>query len=495
MSGKIKLGIVQSAPLTADLSRNVRQIVQGYRACLERGANLVIASAYSLCGSGLLDLADRNSFLQQTETAIEYLSQELGDTPLLLGAYAPMPGLFPVDIEDDEDELFDASIPQLYIPRHGIIVPFLLENNSVTELENADVVDINGYSVYVDVDNETVVIDDLQPDIIVHLPTEPWHAKAAHTDETERRWEADTNGVPVVCVRHVGTSNGELYGGGSGIYLPGNCTHTRLPFFESETEVVSLHDAGTAKALPADDELLAQAIIRGIRDTVNNNAYNGVCIPLDEPESALLAALSAEAMGTSHVHGVTFCGNTHIADSLSIHATSLQLSTLPEELAKAANISKTDILNARLQNTLLTTYAEQNDLMPLSAITRHDLMMNNFVLYGNAGGYLAPLGNLYCMDTYLLSKYFSEKYASLFGTLKEPAHPEQDRIIHELADKNIAANQLLSDYVCPFKENDVRQVQRRIIASAQKRTQIPTVLYVDEASQRKAYPLNHRLND
>lgn len=495
MSGKIKLGIIQNAPLTADLNQNVRLIVQGYRACLERGADMVIASAYSLCGSGLLDLADRNSFLQQTETALEYLSQELGDTPLLLGAYAPMPGLFPVELEDDEDDLFDATIPQLYIPRHGIIVPFLLENNSVTELENADVVDINGLSVYVDVDNETVVIDDLQPDIIVHLPTDAWHAKAAQTDETERRWEADTNGVPVVCVRHVGTSNGELYGGGSGIYLPGNRTHTRFPFFEAESRSVSLSAAGDAKALPADDELLTQAIIRGIRDTAHNNGYYGVCVPLDEPESALLAALSVEAMGKNHVHGVTFCGNTHIADTLRFHVTSLQLSTLPEELAKAANITKTDILNARLQNTLLSTYADQNELMPLSAVTRHDLMMNNFVLYGNAGGYLAPLGNMYCMDTYLLSKYFSEKYASLFGTLKEPSHPEQDRIIHELADKNIAANQLLSDYVCPFSENDVRQVQRRIIASAQKRTQTPTVLYVDEEKLRKNYPHNHRLND
>ena len=122
-------------------------------------------------------------------------------------------------------------------------------------------------------------------------------------------------------------------------------------------------------------------------------------------------------------------------------------------------------------------------------------MLGNYTIYGESCGYLAPLGNLYEIDLYLLCHQLREKHSEIIPAMPIPAENGQDRIIHELADKNIAANQLLSDYVCPFKENDVRQVQRRIIASAQKRTQIPTVLYVDEANQRKTYPHNHRLND
>lgn len=488
MTSNIKIGIIQNAPLTADLSRNLRQIVQGYRECLDHGANIIIAPAYSLCGAGLQDLADRHSFLQQTEAALDALSQELGSTPLILGAYAPMPELLTAD--DDEED--DYTGPQT---QHGVIVPYLLENNSVTELENGETVDINGAEVYVDVDEEVVIIDDMAPDIIVHLATQSWYANAAKDDETNRRWEANTNDVPVVCVHHVGTVDGEIYAGGSGIYLPGNKTHTRLPFFETANRAVSLGAGGNANAIPQDEELLALALERGIRDTVHQNGYLGACILLDEPQSYLLAILCAEALGAANVHGLTFCNNTRCADILNINVKALALDNVSAQIANSSDISAQDILRVRLQAAMMTTYADQHALMPLSCITRHDLMLNQFVLYGNTAGYLAPLGNMYEMDTYLLSQYFSEKYAALFGTLNEPTHPEQDRIIHELADNNISAGALLHDYVCPFKEDDIRMVQRRIIASAQKRTQIPPVLFVDKKSERKHYPTHHRLND
>lgn len=489
MTPNIKIGIIQNAPLTADLSLNLRQIVQGYRECLDHGADIIIATAYSLCGAGLHDLADRTSFLQQTEAALDALSQELGSTPLILGAYAPLPGLFPTDYDDDDEDTTTGTC------QHGILVPYLMENDSVTELENGETVDINGVSVYIDVNDEEVVIDDMEPNLIVHLATKSWHANAAKEDEANRQWEANTNGVPVICVRHVGTANGSIYGGGSGIYLPGKKTHARLPFFEPAAQSIALCAAGKAKALPQDEELLAQALERGIRDTVLHNGYVGACIILDEPQSCLLAALCAEALGAANVHGVTFNNNTTCADILNLKVKSINIDNITKELAYTADLAAHDVLSARLKTTVMTTYADQHGLMPLSAITRHDLMMNSFVLYGNTGGYLAPLGNMYEMDTYLLSRYFCEKYAALFGTLKEPAHPEQDRIIHELADNNISAGALLHDYVCPFKEEDIRMVQRRIIASAQKRTQTPAVLYVDKESERKEYPTHHRLND
>ena len=88
----MKIGIIQTTPLTADFSNNVRQIIQGYRDCINHGATLVVASAYALCGAGAKDLASRTSFLQQAETAIEYLSSELGEVPLITASYVPKIG-------------------------------------------------------------------------------------------------------------------------------------------------------------------------------------------------------------------------------------------------------------------------------------------------------------------------------------------------------------------------------------------------------------------
>ena len=74
----MKVGIIQNSPRTAYFSNNLRHIVQGYRACLDHGAELVVASAHALCGPGLYDLAMRDSFRNQMQLALETLSRELG---------------------------------------------------------------------------------------------------------------------------------------------------------------------------------------------------------------------------------------------------------------------------------------------------------------------------------------------------------------------------------------------------------------------------------
>ena len=126
MTKKLKIGLVQNNPITADLTLNLRQIVQGYRECLEHGADIVIASAHALCGAGVKDLAKRHSFLQQTEDAIETLAAELSNTPLILGAYT-YPKSFIRIFEDDEDCNGETSIVH-GTPEEGELVPFLLED-------------------------------------------------------------------------------------------------------------------------------------------------------------------------------------------------------------------------------------------------------------------------------------------------------------------------------------------------------------------------------
>ena len=66
-----KIGIIQNAPLPGDFSNNLRAIVQGYRECLDHGADIVVAPAAALCGLEPQSLATRSSFLAQTQAAAE----------------------------------------------------------------------------------------------------------------------------------------------------------------------------------------------------------------------------------------------------------------------------------------------------------------------------------------------------------------------------------------------------------------------------------------
>lgn len=485
MSTHLKIGLIQSSPTTADFPNNLRQIVQGYRECLDHGADLVIASAYALCGAEPKSLANRASFLQQSEAALENLARELGETPLILASYTP--------IFTDDSEYEYASQPT------GVLSPMLLEGGEITELSEMDTVEICGCSVYLDFSDEVFKSDLTESeidnvDLIVHLSTAPWYAGAAANEEEQYRYEAQDSAAPVVCVHHAGTADGNIYGGGSAIYSPVGTTIARLPFFENCNRVISINSPTRAKVLPTEQELLCRALERGIRDTVRQNGYGGVSLNLDSPNADLLAAICTEALGSSNVVGFSTKSESHIAQTLKITCHTLPIESAQSQAAAFADIDCEE-LRARICSALQMTLAEKRGLMHLSPLTRRELMTGSYTLYGESCGYIAPFGNLYEMDLYLLRQHLHEKYATLFGPLKEPDTPETDRIIHELTDCNISATALLHERICPFSENDVRLIQRKIIASALKRTQAPMVLHADRPSERHDIPVAHRMND
>ena len=154
-----KIGIIQTAPLPGDFSNNLRAIVQGYRECLEHGADIVIAPAAALCGLEPGNLATRRSFLSQTQLALDSLSKELGTAPLFLAAYAQTISNEEVYVgvvgEDDAD-----SDPWMENERSIVMVPYMVEKNCVTELEENRNFNILGSEVRVFLSNEEQLPDE-----------------------------------------------------------------------------------------------------------------------------------------------------------------------------------------------------------------------------------------------------------------------------------------------------------------------------------------------
>ncbi|MCQ2371214.1 MAG: hypothetical protein MJ058_04075 [Akkermansia sp.] len=477
-----RIGIIQNAPLPGDFPNNLRALVQGYRDCIDHGAGLVVAPADALCGLEPQDLAERPSFEEQTQRALDALSAELGAAPLILGAYMRF-------IADDE--LWDGMLGEDDGERDSLerrrtaLVPYLLERDTVTELEDNTVMEIDGLRVYVRLGEGEILPEEDEFDLMVHLGCTPWHATAAADLHDTMRWEATTNGTPVVYCAPVGTAGGNIYGGGSFIVSAQGKPLLRLPFFEPASKVADLETGRPCAALPEPQELLRRALERGIADTVRNNGFTGACVPLDHPNGTLLAALAASALGAQHVCGISFAKDAPAAKALGI-AIRQPEAPADENLPAATQ--------ARVRAAHCTAAAEELGYMLLCPLARQDIMLGNFTLYAETCGGLAPLGNLYEMDLHLLRGLLREERADLFGALAEPPHPETDRIIHELADRNTPPSELIHNSPL-FREEEVRRIQRRIIASALKRTQLPTVLRVDSPAERLQIPATHRLND
>ncbi len=477
----MKIGIIQSSPLPADFSNNLRHIVQGYRACLDHGAEIVVASAHAMCGPGVHDLVQRDSFREQMELALQTLSRELGDAPLVLGAYSTI-----LDEDSDENEPI--------LPR---LTPYWLENDMVDELENGELTEWQGLQLCITTDDAPMQpgMDDC--DIIIHTASSPWYAALPTEENERRRQEALNNEATIVYASCVGTSETQVYGGGSAVYSPTGKTLLRLPWFERENRTVGItppyREASVSDTSPA--AILALMVQQGIRDSVRQYGYAGVCIPMDFANSELLLALAIEAVGRSNVFCVTFDGASDLADKLGLECKKMDADSLFQVARAQLGSEETHALTSRLKACLLSTYSDSRGLMLLSPLGRREIMLGQFTLYGESCGILAPLGSLYEMDLHMLRCELKERNTALFGTLSASPAPEQDIIIHALADCNISAGRFIRENNFGLQENEIRAVQRRIITSALKRSQFPFVLQAASPAEYHCIPSAHRLND
>jgi hypothetical protein len=79
----MRLGLIQPNVTTGDFSRNVRALIEAYRACLDGESGFIIAPAHSLTGPLVGNLRLRSAFPREHEAALNYLSLELAQTPLI----------------------------------------------------------------------------------------------------------------------------------------------------------------------------------------------------------------------------------------------------------------------------------------------------------------------------------------------------------------------------------------------------------------------------
>lgn len=481
----MKVGIIQNSPRTADFSNNLRHIVQGYRACLDHGAELVVASAHALCGPGLYDLATRDSFRKQMKLALETLSRELGTAPLILGAYSTREeGDFAW--EDEESSSFSPTL-----------TPYFLENDVVEELTNGELLEWENRRIFITTQDTPVQPGLDSFDMIVHLGSEPWYAAMLQQEEIARQNEALNNEAAVVHAACVSTAESFVYGGGSGIYSPTGKTLMRLPWFDAESRVTDIappyREASTTKETEA--ATLARMLQQGIRDTVRQYGYGGVCLSMDSPNSTLLAALAIDALGSANVEGVSFGNGEDSARQLGISCRTLDIAPMLQQANELLGNEEEYTLKARIQASLLSTHSDSRGLLLLCPLSRREIMLGHFTLYGESCGMLAPLGNLYDMDLHMLQQEYRERYSHIFGTLAEPEAPQKDIILHALADCNVSAGRFIRENNFGLEENEVHQVQRKLIASALKRSQLPFTLQVSAPDEQLRIPSAHRLND
>ena len=445
----MKIGLVQNKAIAGDFSGNLRRVVQGCRACMDAGAELLVASAQALDGAFPGALTERSSFLLQAQAALKALSAEI-NRPLIIASYAAPPHKSPA------------------LPR-----PYLLHSGEVQQLSNHSCTQVNGLSLFIDIG------PDLQAPPaatsaqgILHLPTDEWLPRQWEKQLAQIPVEAAEHSCDVLLVRGVGHSMGQLQAGGSMAASGHGKGCMYLPLF-SEAESVWNPDA--RHSAPAPQPTLLQAAVFSLRELLQESGREAYAVPLDEPHGDLLYALACAAVGAQQTLGLTMS-----APGSYKH---------PHKVTRITGTPQLK-LTRRQRAALLYDYAEEHDLLLLNPHSRNDFLLGRCTAPATLFGTFAPLGGL--ADTEIaqlraeLAKHHPHLQHNSLTTLHAAQEEELELLLQGCSPAEIIARRGGDEY-------QLHRTLRLLTQAAQENSTRPPYLHIHAAVSQ--LPPHHRLSE
>jgi NAD+ synthase (glutamine-hydrolysing) len=261
-------------------------------------------------------------------------------------------------------------------------------------------------------------------------------------------------------------------------------------------------------ALLDDLEQMRLALELGLRDYVDKNGFREVVVGLSGGiDSALTAALAAEALGADRVHGVSMPSRfssegtrgdaARLAESLGIDFRELPIEEVvgdfEQALAPSFDGRPRDLteenLQARVRGTLLMALSNKFGWLVVATGNKSELSVGYATLYGDMAGGFALLKDVFKTDVFRLARHVNERAGRELipvsiierppsAELRDdqldedslPPYAELDRVLEAYVELDRSREELLAD---GFDADVVERALAMIDRAEYKRRQAP----------------------
>ena len=537
----MKIGLAQINLVVGDFPGNAKRILAAYRECLEAGAELVVTPELSLVGYPPRDLVFKSQFVPKCLQALDYLAGEIREVPLLVGYvdhhHPSRPGKpfrnAAAWLEQGEIRhriwktllpTYDVFDERRYFEPGESSEPIVWKDKrfGVTICEDIWTEDYLQRPFY---DRDPV--DELTAkgiDILLNLSASPFHLGKPRLRRAMIGGVARKAKVPVVYCNAVGANDQLVFDGHSLVTDATGRVAAQLPGFEIACRVLDPFEPVENEA-PFDDcdpEQLYRALVLGVRDYVTKCGFSSVCLGLSGGiDSALTAAIAADALGPENVVGLTMPSpyssrgsvddSFALAKNLGIQCTEVPI-VAPFEAIKATmapvfggkpeDVTEEN-MQARIRGLLLMSLSNKDNHLLLTTGNKSELAVGYCTIYGDMCGGLAVISDLPKIRVYEVSRWLNrEREIIPWNTIDKPPSAElrpdqkdQDTLPpYEVLDKILALYvefQLSSDEIISrgYDETTVRWIQRRVDLNEWKRHQAAPGLRVTS----KAFGIGRRM--
>ena len=461
---RARIALAQIDTCVGDLAGNAQAVLAWSHRAADAGARLVVFPEMTLTGYPIEDLALRASFRRGARTALDRLAarlveEGLGHLTVVVGtvgerergprndAQADAAARASVRATNQAVVLQGGTVLARYdkhhLPNYGVFD----ENRIFTPGDDVCVVDVLDRRVGV------VVCEDIWQDggpvaaladedlsLLVVLNASPYEEGKGHVRTALAARRAREVRAPVAYVNLVAGQDDLVFDGGSFVVGRAGQLLASAPQFVEHLLVWDLGEddepehAGTqARPLEADEEVY-RALVLGLADYVRKNGFRSVVLGMSGGiDSALCAAIAADAIGGQRVVGVSMpsvYSSGHSKDDAADLAARIGADYRVQPIAPMVDAFQGQLhlqglaeenLQARVRGVTLMALSNAEGHLVLATGNKTELAVGYSTIYGDAVGGFAPLKDVDKSRVWALSRWRNQ--AALDGVFRSDEVP------------------------------------------------------------------------
>ncbi len=534
----LRIALCQVDVVVGALDSNVDLLLSALDEANQADCDLAVFPELAICGYPPEDLVYKRAFVEDNRAALASVAAATADCAAIVGYVDADP--------NNPDVLLNAAAICANGEVKGVYFKQGLPNYDVfdekryftpgTELPLWSIAGVTvGVTICEDMwieDTPCVPMADGGAQMIVNINASPYHQ-----DKIEQRNEildalVAKTGTAFVYLNLVGAQD-ELVFDGASVVIDSSgkkvaragqfVEHVHVADFQvAEPKEITLpvHEV-TSRTSPSRSDLppklvpllpplheIWEALVTGCRDYVYNNGFTDICFGLSGGiDSAVTAAIAADALGPRHVHAVMmpsrFSSDHSVSDSeVLCHNLGISSQIIPIEPAHQAFLEMLDPsfhgsepglteenLQSRIRGVTLMALANFNRWLVLTTGNKSELAVGYSTLYGDTAGAFAVIKDAWKTQVYALAEDYNKRAGRLVipeGIITKapsaelrpdqrddqslPPYDKLDPLLKELVENNKTASELVAD---GYDLETTQRIARLVDIAEFKRRQSP----------------------
>ena len=431
-----KIALAQLNPIVGDLAGNAAKLRTARAEAGRQGADLVVYPELFITGYPPEDLVRKPAFAAAARSIVEALAAETGDGG---------PGVIVGTIWAEDGKLYNSIAlldgGRIQAVRHKVDLP----NYGVFDEKRVfDVGPMPGPVSFRGVRIGVPICEDIWKDEVCECLQETGSEMLVVPNGSPFDWpkpdqrmnvavaRVTETGLPLLYLNQLGGQDELVFDGASFVLNADASLAAQMPAWEEAVRVVEMRRTGTGwrceqaerSVLEELDAAAYHACVLGLRDYVDKNGFPSVVMGLSGGiDSALVAALSVDALGPARVHCVMlpyrYTANESLSDAADCaKALGVRYDIVPIAPAvegflamlksmfagRAPDVTEENV-QSRVRGTALMAISNKFGGMVMTTGNKSEMSVGYATLYGDMNGGFNPIKDLYKLEVYRLARW------------------------------------------------------------------------------------------